>query len=138
MRKFIRHPIDIPVEISNMGREIFQPKPVDNICAEGMCFESENFVPVGSTIDIKIHCSRPLFITRGQVVWCKKKKERYSVGVQFTEGHEAFRLRMVEQVCYIEVYKKNVLEKEGRALSTKEAAQEWIDKYAASFPDIKT
>ena len=41
---------------------------------------------------------------------------------------------MVEQVCYIESYKKVVYETEGRQLTTEEAAMEWIRKYASQFP----
>ncbi len=40
---------------------------------------------------------------------------------------------MVEQVCHIEE-KKLVSLTGGRALSTKEAAAEWIRKYAPDFP----
>jgi hypothetical protein len=41
---------------------------------------------------------------------------------------------MVEQVCYIENYKKMVYQTEGRQLTTEEAAMEWIGKYASQFP----
>jgi hypothetical protein len=45
------------------------------------------------------------------------------------------RARMVEQVCYIENYKKVVYQTEGRLLTAEEAAMEWICKYASQFPD---
>jgi hypothetical protein len=41
---------------------------------------------------------------------------------------------MVEQVCHIKQYSKEILEKEGRKLSDEEAAVEWIEKYAKDFP----
>jgi hypothetical protein len=41
---------------------------------------------------------------------------------------------MVEQICHIEHYKREVAEREGRELSGQQAAKEWIAKYAASFP----
>jgi hypothetical protein len=41
---------------------------------------------------------------------------------------------MIEQICYIEEYKKDVLESEGRILTGREAAIEWIAKHADSFP----
>ncbi len=43
---------------------------------------------------------------------------------------------MVEQVCYIEDYRRFVLMHEGRELSQEDAASEWIAKYAAQFPAI--
>ena len=42
---------------------------------------------------------------------------------------------MVEQICHIEQYRREVLKKEGRRLSSEEAASEWIVKYASDFPD---
>jgi hypothetical protein len=45
---------------------------------------------------------------------------------------------MVEQICFIEHYKNEVLETEGRALTSEQAAAEWIEKYGAagSHPEI--
>jgi len=43
---------------------------------------------------------------------------------------------MVEQLCYIERYRREVREKEGRELDSSSAAAEWIAKYAANFPRI--
>ncbi len=44
-------------------------------------------------------------------------------------------MRMVEQVCHIERYRADVLEREGRALTGEQAAEEWIKRYAEDFPD---
>jgi hypothetical protein len=41
---------------------------------------------------------------------------------------------MVEQVAYIESYKKQVREREGRTITGEQAAFEWIARYADSFP----
>ena len=43
-------------------------------------------------------------------------------------------MRMVEQVCHIEHWKKEIREKEGRELTGEQAAMEWIKKYAKDFP----
>jgi hypothetical protein len=44
---------------------------------------------------------------------------------------------MVEQICHIEAYRRNILQTEGRVLDGRSAALEWIDKYAADFPLIR-
>jgi len=49
--------------------------------------------------------------------------------------NEAFRMRMFEQVCHIEAYRKEKQSREGRKLSREEAAAEWISSYAAGFPE---
>jgi hypothetical protein len=43
---------------------------------------------------------------------------------------------MIEQICHIEHYRQEVLRVEGRKLSSKEAASEWISKYARDFPAL--
>jgi hypothetical protein len=43
-------------------------------------------------------------------------------------------LRMVEQICQICHYQREILEKEERSLSGAEAAAEWVAKYARDFP----
>jgi len=47
--------------------------------------------------------------------------------------NDAFTARMLEQIWQIINY-QNRLEQEGRVLSIEEAAFEWIDRYAALFP----
>jgi len=42
-------------------------------------------------------------------------------------------MRMIEQACHIEHYRK-VWSEKGRQLSAEEAAKEWIEQYAAAFP----
>ncbi len=44
---------------------------------------------------------------------------------------------MLEQICYMEEYKKEILDKDGRVLTSEEAAIEWITKFAAEFPELK-
>jgi hypothetical protein len=41
---------------------------------------------------------------------------------------------MIEQICHIEHYRKEVKLAEGRELSSEEAADEWIKRYAGDFP----
>ena len=68
------------------------------------------------------------------VVWSHFQRGYYQVGVEFDEHTTKFALRMVEQVCHIEQYRKEVLETEGRYLSHEKAAVEWIARYASKFP----
>ncbi len=70
----------------------------------------------------------------GVVVWCRKQDGHFEVGMRFGDDRTAFRVRMVEQVCRIEQYRKNALEQEGRVLSAEEAAHEWVARYAKDFP----
>ena len=134
-REFIRHPTDIPVRWS-LG-EIVPPggEHLRNISEGGLAFESHREIPVGATIEIQIPVVRPEVSIHGEVVWCRPAEDgRFEVGVRFTDAGQHFKMRMVEQVCHIEHYKIEVLEKEGRRLTSEEAAMEWIKRYAQDFP----
>ena len=80
----------------------------------------------------------PMFTTLGRVVWCKANDKGYQLGVAFLDQDDAFRTRMVEQICHIENYRNNASAVEGRQLSVEEAAAEWIDRYAAHFPQTSS
>jgi hypothetical protein len=134
MRNFIRHPADIPIEIHHAGLASPQEKPLHDIGVGGLSLQLDHSLKKGILVDIKIPVSKPPFATKARVVWCEKKGDQFDIGVEFDEEKEAFRTRMVEQVCHIQHYKKEIAEREGRLLDGREAAQEWIAKYAKDFP----
>lgn len=136
MRKYIRHPSDIPIEY-HLGDVAPQQKQyMYNISEGGLSFQCDVCIKRGTEIKICIPIRKPLPEITGIVVWCHKRGSRYNIGVKFTDVETAFRARMVEQVCHIEQYRKEVYEKEGRRLSGEEAAAEWIGKFAKDFPYV--
>ena len=61
--------------------------------------------------------------------------EVFDIGVAFdADNDDAYRVRLCEQICRIEQYKRDVLLDEGRFLTSDEAAAEWIAEHAAAFP----
>lgn len=136
MRNFIRHPSDIPIEIRYLGQSLLQERQLNNVSIGGLSLQTNIYLDKGTIIDVKIPVVKPVFETKARVVWCEKSGDHFDVGAEFTEEKEAFRAKMVEQVCYIQHYKKEVEEKEGRILTAREAAQEWVAKFAKDFPDI--
>ncbi len=134
-RIYLRHPLDIPIEIQMDRVAATEEEYLIDIGAGGLCFRSTIPLERGKHILIKIPLIRPVFEAEGEVIWSRKKHNHYDVGIRFVQNIDAFRIRMVEQVCHIQQYKEDVYEKEGRFLSGTEAALEWIDKYAARFPN---
>ena len=99
------------------------------------CFRSCHDVPVGASIDIHIAVVSPEVSLKGEVVSCRPVEDGcFEVGVRFSDDGERFKMRMVEQVCHIEHYRREVLENEGRVLTSREAAVEWIRLFAEDFP----
>jgi hypothetical protein len=96
---------------------------------------TNNDVEVGAKVLLRMPVTAPPFETVGRVACCRKREENYEVGIRFMGAGDLFRVRMVEQICFIEHYKNEVLETEGRELTSEQAAAEWIEKYGADFPE---
>ena len=133
MRSFIRHPTDIPIEIL-LENEPCKREPLRNVSRGGLCFLSPQAAPVGGHITVRIALTSPPFEAACRVTWCQPDGSAWQVGVEFLDQDILFRLRMVEQICHIEHYRRTVRENQGRALSSHEAAIEWIERYADAFP----
>ena len=134
-RRHIRHPTDIPLQWTHGNLVVHDTEYLRNISQSGLAFVSHSQIPVGVFIDIQIPIRNPEVEIRGVVMWCHGNANgTYDVGVQFEDPESHFHMRMVEQVCHIEHYKKEVLETEGRELTGEQAALEWIRRYAADFP----
>lgn len=133
-RQFIRHPADIPIEISAGDPSFGGPHHTSNLGLGGLAFLCQHEVDPGSVIAVRIPVVRPVFSTAARVVWCRAGQAGYELGVEFLDPEDAFRVRMVEQVCHIEKYRQAVLRDEGRPITSEEAAMEWIEKHAAEFP----
>lgn len=133
-RQFMRHPSDISIEIQLADVAVSAREYLNNISLGGLSFKSKVFLDTGRIIMVTIPLVKPVFRAKGCVVWCEFKGEYFDVGIEFIEVSDAFKARMVEQVCHIEQYKKEIYEKEGRTLTGTEAALEWISKFADHFP----
>ncbi|MDH5378167.1 MAG: PilZ domain-containing protein [Gammaproteobacteria bacterium] len=136
MRRFIRHPFDIPIFVESLtDTELSRPR-LSNMSLGGLCFHSNRGIAQGEVVKVKIGLTQPPFEVQVRVVWCDNAEGIYEVGAEMLDPDEAYRTRMVEQLCHIEHYKREVWMRDGRRLSSEQAALEWIDKYAADFPKI--
>ncbi len=137
MRKYIRHPADIPIEVQLRDASGDATASLaNNVSLGGLSFNCHSPIPVGQSISIKVPLVDPSFETSAEVVWCKPLNDQYEIGVKLLDQDDAYRTRMVEQICHIEHYKNQVLLREGRVLTGQQAAQEWIQKYGNTFPNI--
>lgn len=133
-RAFIRHTAGVPIEVRAVPGSAPRTRESVNVSTGGLSFTTDEHLEIGSTIEVRIAEVDPPFEAHARVVWSSPEGERHCVGVQFLESSDAFRARMVEQVCSIDRYRREVEEREGRTLTTQQAAAEWIGKYAGRFP----
>ena len=142
IRKFIRHPVDVPIQVSNNWVEDEDDETLDqtitNVSLGGLAFVSPKPLEVLERVRVCIPILERDNTLIGNVVWCEKSDsgDEFEIGIEFEKSRDAFRLRMIEQVCHIEHYRKEVMQSEGRELSAQEAAREWILKYAGDFPAL--
>lgn len=136
MRQFIRHPSDIPIEFRPDSASYAACDRLSNVSHGGLSFLSAKTLPVGTTLWVKITSVKPAFEAPVRVSWCHASDDHYEVGAEFVAVEDEYRARMVEQICYIEHYKREVLREQGRMLTGQEAAEEWIQRYAGQFPPL--
>ena len=133
MRAFIRHPSDIPINVSRHSQVTHAVPKLHDVSIGGLCFTTAEAYENGRLVDVVIPHLRPPFSAAGRVVWCGKDGDTYIVGVQFLDANDVFQARMVEQVCHIEQYRAEMIN-QGKDIDIEQAAREWIESYAADFP----
>ena len=138
MRNYIRHPSDIPIEFCREPISAVETRNLRDVSRGGLSFVSNTPIELGTLIRVRIGYVEPAFEAPCSVSWCRSHEDDYLIGVKFLDAQDGYRARLVEQICHIEHYKKQVFEREGRVLSGEQAAREWIIKYAQDFPDFGT
>ncbi|GAB2877700.1 hypothetical protein GCM10027046_01990 [Uliginosibacterium flavum] len=136
-RAYLRHPSEMPIHIHCEGQLGRSLRSLRDVSQGGLACRSAEPLEVGSEVSVEIPVGTRPFRARGAVVWCRHAHSCYELGIQFVAHEDAYAVRMVEQLCYIERYRRETLDKEGRELDSTQAAMEWISKYAASFPHIE-
>jgi len=109
---------------------------ITNVGLGGLAFLSSRPLNVLQRVRVSIPVLDQNFHVIGNVAWCEKSDQGYEIGVEFEKRRDAFRLRMVEQICHIEDYRQQVELLEGRKLDAREAAEEWISRFARDFPAL--
>jgi hypothetical protein len=135
MRRFLRHSTEIPIDIAILPGCATCRSHLSNLSEGGLCCCWHQAIEPDTPVEIRIPANPPVYQGEGVVVWCRPNEDSFDLGICFAGENDAFKSRMVQQVCLIECYRKQVLAHEGRALSPDEAANEWIGKYAEQFAD---
>ena len=135
-RRYIRHPSRMPIRFDLHGDIDHRDEYLRNVSEGGVCFATEVALDPGQPIRLTIPLLGRSFEIDGSVAWCREANDGYEVGVRFRSPQDRFSARMVEQLCYIEDYRQQVMREEGRQLSSEEAANEWIERFAEHFPGL--
>lgn len=135
MRSFIRHPSGIPIDIQPEHSPEGSPEMLINISHGGLSLRSQAGILPGTIVILTVHIPDGDKQIRARVAWCRELPEGYDIGVEFLSTADSYTVRMVEQVCHIENYRRKVKEEQGRELDSEQAAMEWIARNASDFPN---
>lgn len=127
--RYMQHPANTPLHLlaGPITPRAETPLPLGLICNHQYPLE------IGTQVEITSPRLAPRMQGRGQVIWCRPLERAFQVGVAFASNEELYRVRMLEQLCHIEHYRR-LLSGDGTWVSRERAAQEWIEKFAAHFP----
>lgn len=135
MRRFIRHPTDFPILVFSMNSSHGDEASLCDISQGGLaCSLCREFIP-GESVVLEIPSLQLDYTIAAKVVRCSRCANGFRVGIRFVDPVESFKSKMVEQVCQIEHFRRE-LGREGRDLDSEAAAREWIERFGSQFSDI--
>ncbi|MBX9912862.1 MAG: PilZ domain-containing protein [Pseudomonadaceae bacterium] len=133
MRRFLRHPSDMPVELV-LRKQLSAPKQrLHDISLGGVACNCSRSFRRGTAVEMRIPLLGDQARYPGVVAWCHKLPDDYLVGISFVDEDTLFRARMVEQVCQIEHYRHQRELELGKPQAVEAMACEWIAEHAAEF-----
>jgi len=133
MRKYIRHPAEVSIELMPVNQTHPETHMTKDIGLGGMCFKSLSTIDKGTIVNLSIPSIQPEAQITGKVVWYMEQRDSVDIGIQFIDQSNALNVKVVEQLCHIKHYQKKIKQIEGRDLSDEQAAREWADKFSTDF-----
>ena len=131
---FIKHPDRFPIQFRRLRfweRTKIETSKTSNI---GLTFCSAEYQKPGSIIEVTIPTRKETHLFLGKTVMVKEADNYYEIGIWLLNQEDTPKLRIVEQICHIELYLNDKRYREGPFLSPEKITEEWIGKFASSFP----
>lgn len=137
-RRFMRHPTSIPLTCRRRGHASDCPGQLRDASLGGVSFLSDDVFATGDVLDLAFPVRESTARFRGKVVWHQElggiQARRHAYGVVLCDPELMPRTRLLEQICHIEAYRATQARTRKRRLSSRQAAEEWVARYAARFP----
>ena len=137
-RKFYRHPIKVPIQLTKMDDENAVPSHAEDLSQGGLSFFWQDPIPAGSQIHLSIPVKKQVFKMHARVAYSHKDTATglFKTGVCFEDAVSAFRAKLAEEIIQIRQYREKMSLLRGRNLSEEDAAQLWIDRHAEDFSKL--
>ncbi|MDD5060592.1 MAG: PilZ domain-containing protein [Candidatus Omnitrophica bacterium] len=136
-RRFIRHPISLPLvyKVIKPNTSADGKSETKNISIGGLSFPSKKAVQPDSMIAIRMPFEDKVFNIKAKVVRCENNSETklYDIAVNFFRLHEAFKVKMIEQIYLIAEYRDLLILQSGKEVSLEEASRKWVKRFSKRF-----
>ncbi|MBL1142328.1 MAG: hypothetical protein HND53_09890 [Proteobacteria bacterium] len=131
---FIKHPKRFPLNFRRLRFWQSAKIEINQDSNTGLTFSSKEYQKPGSIIEVTIPTRKEVHHFMGKVVMVKESDDSYEIGIWLVNAEDAPKLRIVEQICHIELYLNDKRYKEGPFLSPEKLTEEWISRFASGFP----
>lgn len=134
-RRFYRHPIEIPVQVTEL--KTVSSRTVD-VSEGGISFVCDHYLEKGTSVEVAVPAHDHLFRMHAHVAYSRKDTLTglFRTGVSFDDLDSLYRAKLAEEILCIEKYREELSQKNGRDITEEEAAREWIKKNAKKFGEI--
>ena len=131
---FIKHPERFPLQFRRL--RFWEQTKIDlsQRTNMGLNFNAESYQKPGSILEITIPTRKETHQFLGKVVMVKETAQGFETGVWLLNLEDVPKLRIVEQICHIELYLNDKRYQEGPFMSREKLTEEWISRFAGSFP----
>ncbi len=137
IRKHGRHITGVPIEVSSAQVPVdvddCEDATITNISLGGLSFTANARLDIANPIEVHFPVLREDRVLGARVVWCEKMPRGYEVGLEFDHPEEIDRLKLVEHICHIENYRKEIESREGRKINSEQAALEWVSRFGGNI-----
>lgn len=131
----IHHPENISIHCQRLD-QVCDKNPIHLCNSPHLNFSSQIAFKNNTRLRITLKIQNNTHDFHAVVTHSQAHLTGFHIRVGFESYHEAFRLRMIEQICHIETYREELYQQQGRRLCYENAAQEWIERYADTFPTL--
>ncbi len=134
LQGFIKHPERFPLHVKRLNFWEKSRLDMSNPSNIGLTYSCDQPQKLGSILEITVPTRKETHAFKGKVVAIREKDSGYDIGVWLINAEDAPKLRIIEQICHIELYLNDKKYREGPFVSPEKITQEWIGKYASHFP----
>ncbi|MDQ7076211.1 MAG: hypothetical protein Q9O24_13960 [Gammaproteobacteria bacterium] len=132
----IQHPNNISLHCQQLDSTAHTSQTIQLCDSPQLCFNHPTALHNNTHLKLIIRIQNKTHYFQSVVTHSQAHHSGFHIQVGFESYNEAFRLRMIEQICHIETYREYVYQQQGRQLCYEGAAQEWIERYASTFPTL--